>query len=46
VNVSSADVRWVDDDTALADLVKVLDAEPAYGLDTEFLSEQPRIRVE
>ena len=34
------DARWVDDDTALADLVKVLAGEPAYGLDTEFLSER------
>jgi ribonuclease D len=34
------DARWVDDDTALADLVKVLTDEPAYGLDTEFLSER------
>jgi ribonuclease D len=32
--------RWVDDDRALADLVRVLLDEPAYGLDTEFLSER------
>src|SRR5262249_39075739 len=32
--------RWVDTDGALADLVKVLVDEPAYGLDTEFLSER------
>jgi ribonuclease D len=37
---ASADVRWVDDDGALADLVKVVLDEPAYGLDTEFLSER------
>ena len=36
----STDVRWVDDDTTLADLIKVLGDEPAYGLDTEFLSER------
>jgi ribonuclease D len=35
-----ADVRWVDDDGALADLVKAVLDEPAYGLDTEFLSER------
>ena len=32
--------RWVDDDRALAELVKILVDEPAYGLDTEFLSER------
>ena len=32
--------RWVDDDRALADLVRVLLDEPAYGLDTEFLAER------
>ncbi len=32
--------RWVDDDRALGELVKVLVDEPAYGLDTEFLSER------
>lgn len=31
---------WVDDDRALADLVRLLLDEPAYGLDTEFLSER------
>jgi ribonuclease D len=35
-----AEARWVDDDGALAELVKVLVDEPAYGLDTEFLSER------
>jgi ribonuclease D len=34
------DVRWVDDDRALAELIKILVDEPAYGLDTEFLSER------
>ena len=34
------DARWVDDDRALAELVQVLLGEPAYGLDTEFLSER------
>ncbi len=33
-------MRWVDDDRALADLVRVLLDEPAYGLDTEFLGER------
>ena len=33
-------VRWVDDDRALADIVKILLDEPAYGLDTEFLAER------
>ena len=28
--------RWVDDDRALTELVKVLLDEPAYGLDTEY----------
>jgi ribonuclease D len=32
--------RWVDDDRALSELVKILVDEPAYGLDTEFLSER------
>jgi ribonuclease D len=35
-----ADVRWVADDAALADVVKILLDEPAYGLDTEFLAER------
>ena len=35
-----AEPRWVDDDRALAELVKILLDEPAYGLDTEFLSER------
>ena len=33
-------MRWVADDRALADLVRVLLDEPAYGLDTEFLGER------
>jgi len=36
----TSETRWVDDDRALGDLVKLLLAEPAYGLDTEFLSER------
>ena len=36
----AAPIRWVDDDRALAELVKVLLDEPAYGLDTEFMSER------
>jgi ribonuclease D len=38
--VTSDDVRWVDDDRGLTELVKLLLDEPAYGLDTEFLSER------
>jgi ribonuclease D len=38
--VTSEEPRWVDDDRALTELVKVLLDEPAYGLDTEFLSER------
>jgi ribonuclease D len=34
------DPRWIDDDRALAELVKILVDEPAYGLDTEFMSER------
>ena len=34
------EVRWVDDDRGLTELVKVLLDEPAYGLDTEFMSER------
>jgi ribonuclease D len=34
-----ADVEWIDSDAALARLVERLVDEPAYGLDTEFLSE-------
>ena len=37
---SKGEARWVDDDRALADLVRVLLDEPAYGLDTEFLGER------
>jgi len=33
------EARWVDNDAALAEVVKILVDEPAYGLDTEFLSE-------
>ena len=33
------EARWVDNDAALADVVKILLDEPSYGLDTEFLSE-------
>jgi len=33
-------VRWVDDDRALAEVVRLLLDEPAYGLDTEFLAER------
>jgi ribonuclease D len=33
-------VRWVDDDRGLGELIKVLLDEPAYGLDTEFMSER------
>lgn len=36
----AAPIRWVDDDRALAELVKVLLDERAYGLDTEFMSER------
>ena len=32
------EARWVDNDAALAEVVKILVDEPAYGLDTEFLS--------
>ena len=38
--VPTPDVRWIDDDRALAELVKILLDEPAYGLDTEFLAER------
>jgi ribonuclease D len=40
VAAGTAEVRWVDDDRALAELVSILVDEPAYGLDTEFLSER------
>jgi ribonuclease D len=40
VSPQPADVRWIDDDNGLADLVKLLADEPAYGLDNEFLSER------
>jgi ribonuclease D len=36
----AAEPRWIDDDRALAELVEILVDEPAYGLDTEFLSER------
>jgi ribonuclease D len=38
--VTDSDVRWVDDDRGLTELVKLLLDEPAYGLDTEFMSER------
>ena len=38
--MTGAEPRWVDDDRALTELIKVLVDEPAYGLDTEFLSER------
>lgn len=34
------EVRWVDDDRGLAEIVRILLDEPAYGLDTEFLAER------
>ena len=37
---SAVEPRWIDDDRALAELVKILVDEPAYGLDTEFISER------
>src|SRR5262249_51117841 len=36
----AGEARWVDDDRALTELVTLLGDEPAYGLDTEFLSER------
>lgn len=33
------EVRWIDNDQDLAEVVKILGDEPSYGLDTEFLSE-------
>ena len=39
-DLATPEVRWVDDDRALAEVVKVLLGEPAYGLDTEFLAER------
>ncbi len=32
--------RWIDDDQGLAELISILVDEPAYGLDTEFMSER------
>jgi ribonuclease D len=32
--------RWIEDDRALAELISILVDEPAYGLDTEFMSER------
>lgn len=32
--------RWIDDDQSLAELISILVDEPAYGLDTEFMSER------
>jgi ribonuclease D len=40
VTTATAEVRWVDDDRALAEVVAILVDEPAYGLDTEFMSER------
>jgi ribonuclease D len=40
VTSTATEPRWVDDDRALTELVKVLLDEPAYGLDTEFMSER------
>jgi ribonuclease D len=40
VSSDRAEPRWVDDDRALAELVSILVDEPAYGLDTEFMSER------
>jgi ribonuclease D len=37
---SQVEPRWVDDDRALAELVSILVDQPAYGLDTEFMSER------
>jgi ribonuclease D len=37
---TDTEVRWVDDDRGLTELVKVLLDEPSYGLDTEFMSER------
>ncbi len=39
-STTTTEPRWIDDDRALAELVKLLLDEPAYGLDTEFLSER------
>jgi ribonuclease D len=40
VSGNRSEARWVDDDTSLAELVDLLVDEPAYGLDTEFMSER------
>ena len=40
MNAERAEPRWIDDDRALAELVSILVDEPAYGLDTEFMSER------
>ena len=32
--------RWIDDDRGLAEVVDILVDQPAYGLDTEFMSER------
>ncbi|MFM8304595.1 MAG: ribonuclease D [Actinomycetota bacterium] len=39
-DVPTPEVRWVDDDRALGEVVRILRSEPAYGLDTEFLAER------
>ena len=38
--MTDVEPRWIDDDRALAELVSILVNEPAYGLDTEFMSER------
>ncbi len=38
--VERVEPRWIDDDDALAELIAILVDEPAYGLDTEFMSER------
>jgi ribonuclease D len=40
VSGERTEARWIDDDTSLAELVDLLVDEPAYGLDTEFMSER------
>ena len=36
----TSEARWIDDDRALAELVRILLDQPAYGLDTEFMTER------
>jgi ribonuclease D len=40
VAAERAEPRWIDSDRALSELVEILVDEPAYGLDTEFMSER------